>query len=145
MIYSKYFKNWIPGIYFNLKKYNIPLELASVRPFFHTNTYHFLNLCHLKAMLKAMYSKTSMEAPYFYVLFLCLLAIMSEKDSGSPILHICIYIYYRFIRSNNARLCRFEFKQFYCTVLVYYWFSHSPEFIASKRDVGLIFCSDGTK
>ena len=23
--------------YFNLKKYNIPLELASVRPFFHTN------------------------------------------------------------------------------------------------------------
>ena len=28
---------------FYLKKYNIPLELASVRDFFHTNTYQFVS------------------------------------------------------------------------------------------------------
>ena len=27
---------------FNLKKYNIPLELASIRPFFYTNTYKLM-------------------------------------------------------------------------------------------------------
>ena len=26
-----------------MKKYNIPLELASVRPFFHTNTYRYMS------------------------------------------------------------------------------------------------------
>ena len=43
--------------YFNLKKYNIPLVLASVWQFYHTNTYILNKLCHLKAILKAMYFK----------------------------------------------------------------------------------------
>ena len=32
-IHSKYFKNYITGTCFNMKKYNVPLELVSVRPF----------------------------------------------------------------------------------------------------------------
>ena len=37
----KIFQNEITGTYLNLKKYNIPLDLAPVRSFFYTNTYLF--------------------------------------------------------------------------------------------------------
>ena len=69
LIQSLYFTNSITGTYFNLNKSIIPLELASARPFFHINTYQFKNVCHLKAMLKAMYFKNKHGDPYFYLLF----------------------------------------------------------------------------
>ena len=57
----KYFESWynihgghIGYNYTHTSLYNIALQVASVRPFFH------INWCHLKALLKAM---------YFYVLF----------------------------------------------------------------------------
>ena len=43
----------------------MPLELASVRPFYHTNTYKFTNLGHFEAMLKAMYFKNKHGDPIF--------------------------------------------------------------------------------
>ena len=52
----------ITGTYFYLKKYNIPLDLASVSPF---SMQININLCNFKAILKAMYFKTSMVTPYF--------------------------------------------------------------------------------
>ena len=53
-------------MYFNLKKYNIPQELSSVRQFFDKI---YINWCQLNAMLNAMYFKKSMESPYACVLF----------------------------------------------------------------------------
>ena len=57
-IHAKYFENKITGTYLNLKKYIIPLELASVRPLFLTNTY---KLRSSQGNVKGYVSKTSTE------------------------------------------------------------------------------------
>ena len=49
----KIFQNKITGTCFYLKKHDIPLELAPVLPFYHTNTYNFFkNLCKIQGNVK---------------------------------------------------------------------------------------------
>ena len=60
------------GTYFNLKKYNIPLELASVSPF--SIQIHII-FSHFKAMLRDTYFKNKHGDP----LFLCFILIFYDN------------------------------------------------------------------
>ena len=103
--HSKYFKNLITGTYFNLKKYIIPLEFTSVWPIFciqkHINFEIFVIS---RQCLKQCISKTSMETPYFYVLFVfcsirwcCMQGIIKMNYAHTSLnLYMNIYIYIMF-------------------------------------------------
>ena len=65
MLYSKYFKNEITGTCFNLKIYNIPLELASIRPFYHTNTYKLLKFMSFQGNAKGQVFQKQAWDPLF--------------------------------------------------------------------------------
>ena len=57
--YSKYYKNKITGTYFNVKKYNIPLEAI----------FQCKNLSSQGNVKDHVLKKTSMETSYIYVSF----------------------------------------------------------------------------
>ena len=85
---------------FNLKKYNIPLELASVSPFFHTNTYQFWNLCHFKAMFKTMYLKNKHEDTLFLCCILYFVSWLCMQEIRKYLNHNFNYTHTSFIEQD---------------------------------------------
>ena len=68
------------------------MEFASERQFFHKNTYKLDNLCHLKAMLKAMHVKNKHRDPLFSCFILIsynkmILQAIIEKHKSQTQLH----------------------------------------------------------